>query len=116
MNITRNVMSPVMFALLLLSLLTAALTFLTAVSEFHQFDHLGRKMPIFAGAFRSVYAGAWLLPFIIGSTTGWLLRRPERRAAHFAWSVALGTVLIAGWAAFTFMALYTLHVASNYYL
>jgi hypothetical protein len=116
MNIVRNVTMPVMFALIFISLLIATLTFLTAESEFHQFDHLGHKMPILADAFRSVYAVAWLLPVIAGGITIWLLRQPEPTAGQFVWSAATVTVLIAAWAAFAFVALYTLHVASHYYL
>ena len=116
MNIARNVTMPLMLALVFLSLLVAALTFLTAVSEFHQFDHLGRKMPVFAGTFRSVYAGAWALPVFTGGISIWLLGRSERTVAQFAWAATIITVVMCAWAAFAFFALYTLHVASSYYL
>ena len=114
MNIARNVTIPIMIALMLISLLIAALTVVTAESEFYQFDHVGDMMPHLSGVFRSVYAFAWLLPAIAVGISIWLVRRPERTGAQFAWSVTIITVLTIAWSAFAFVALYLLHVTSYY--
>lgn len=116
MNIARSVTTPIVLGLILTALLIAALTSLTAECEFHQFDHLACKAPVLAGPFRSVYGIAWLLPVVCGGIGIWLLRQPARPAAQVVWSVMIVTAVLLAWAAFAFVALYTLHVASNYYL
>jgi hypothetical protein len=115
MKIKRNVSTPILVALVLISLLVSFLTVATAGCEFYQFDHLGYTMPAFAGVFRSVYAVGWLLPIVATGISVWLLRKSECTAAQLAWSVSIVTVFLFAWSACSFIAIYTLHV-SQYFL
>jgi hypothetical protein len=119
MRIQRNTVVPIMLALVMAAILVAFSTFFVGVCEFHELDgFLGAASvtPGLTALFRSVYGFAWAIPLIAIGATVWLAKPPDRPAVHVAWTMALLTIVVFGWAVFAFIALYVLHVSIGYHI
>ena len=115
MNVSRQLIAPVVLAVSCIAALLAAITFFSAIGDYHHYHHLG-ELPPFSAIFERLLPIAWLLPLLAIVFGIVLARRPERSVVALVWYCAT-TVIFGGlWAAATFVALHLMYVRFNHNL